>query len=352
MQIGVGLIFRWCAILASVFDDFAQWRRARKSVMVRKQGDKFIVERASDAKTALVAEIPVGSVFSGESAHRLRKYAIDFELGDSEIVARRLSVPSQAKDVLPGIVRNQIERLSPWPFAKTAYGFEAIKNEANRQSLDVSVLMASQKVIDSLRDQLAASNLSPHRFIARLGEGEAALAVWTSPTARESAARANAPRVIAAVLAAFVLASASITAWALVDASAMGSERDDVAARARSLRPNNASSTTGASGTPAQSRSEQAWAMKESAPAAVMVLEALASALPDNAYLTDLSLERAAVRITGLSNDPPPLINALQQSGRFTGVHFFAATTKDPEKGGYRFSIEAQAAPQSQSAGN
>jgi general secretion pathway protein L len=354
MQIGVGLIFRWFAILASVVEDFARWRRVRNSVVIKKRGDDFIVERILDAERAPIAKIPASSILPTDVAQRLRNHAIDFELDDSEVVARRLTVPFQAKDVLSGIVRNQIERLSPWPFDKTAYGFEMMKNEANRQSLDVSVLMASQKTIDGLRDQLSASNVSPERFVSRIdrdGE-EATLALWTRATREGSWGRANAPRLIAAGVAAFVLLSASITAWALIDASAIWGDRDDVAARARALRQNSASSAATPATKGSERRSEHAWAMKENTPAAVMVLDALASALPDNAYLTDLSLERAAVRITGLSNDPPPLIDALQQSGRFTGVHFFAATTKDPEKGGYRFSIEAQAAAPNKSAGD
>jgi general secretion pathway protein L len=352
MQIGVGLIFQWFAILASIIEDLGQWRRARRSLVIKKQADSFVIEQVSDGGTASIVEIPQGSVLPKEVAHRLRNHTIDFELGGSEVVARRLTVPSQAKDVLPGIVRNQIERLSPWPFAKTIYGFAPVKNEANRQSLDVWVLMTSQRTIDGLRDRLAASDLSPHRIVARSGGDQEALALWTRASGRESSVRANAPRLIAAAFAAFVLLSASVTAWALIDASAVWEQHDDAAARARSLRQNSASSSAATPAAGSGSQGARAWTMKENTPAAVMIIDALARALPDNAYLTDLNLEHAAVRITGLSIDPPPLINALQQSGRFTGARFFAATTKDLEKGGYRFNIEAQAAPPTKSTGD
>jgi general secretion pathway protein L len=158
--------------------------------------------------------------------------------------------------------------------------------------------------------------------------------------------------LVAAAFAAFVLLSASVTAWAFIDTSAVWEQRDEAAARARSLRQNSASSAGATLATGAETQSARAWTMKENTPAAVMIIDALARALPDNAYLTDLNLEHAAVRITGLSIDPPPLINALQQSGRFTGARFFAATTKDPERGGYRFNIEAQAALPTKSTGD
>jgi general secretion pathway protein L len=352
MQIGFGVVFRWFAVLAAIVEDFAQWRRTRKSVLIRKQGDAFVIEKVSKTGASTIAQVPLDSVLPANIAQSLHKHAIDFELADSEVVARSLTVPSQAKDVLPGIVRNQIERLSPWPLSKTVYGFEAMKSETNAQNVDVSILMSSQKTIEGLRDQLAASNLAPNRFIARRDPAEReALALWTRASAKEGEANANLPRLIAAAVAVFVLLSAGATVWALIDASTIWTERDDIAERAHSLRQNSASSGT-LSPASAGSQSERAWAMKENTPAAVMILNALSSALPDSAYLTELSLERAVVKITGLSNDPPPLINALQQSGQFTGAHFVAATTKDPEKGGYRFSIEAQAAPQNKSAGD
>ena len=61
--------------------------------------------------------------------------------------------------------------------------------------------------------------------------------------------------------------------------------------------------------------------------------------------MTELTLERATLRVSGLAADAPPLIAALEQSGKFAGAHFFATTTKDADSGRYKFSVEARVAP-------
>jgi general secretion pathway protein L len=353
MQIGVGLILRWLAILASLVEDFVQWRRARNAVVVRKRGDEFVVERVSNGESSVMAQVAVGSALSTGVAQTLRDYAIDFELDDSEVVSRRIVVPSQAKDVLPGIVRNQMERLSPWPAAKTIYGFEAARSATSEKGFDVRILMASHRMIEHLCERLAASNLAPRRIIARTGldRQSAPVALWSLSTGRDGVKTARLPRLIAAALATLVVLSIGVTTWALLAASDAWAERDELVAREHAFRKEKVSAAPKGPAD-AANQPRRAWAMKENAPAAVLVLEALARAFPDNAYLIDLSLERAIVRVTGLSPDAPPLINALQQSGQFSGVHFFAATTKDPERASYRFNIEAEVAPQLKLPGN
>ena len=74
-------------------------------------------------------------------------------------------------------------------------------------------------------------------------------------------------------------------------------------------------------------------------------VEALSRALPDNAYLTELSLENATVRIVGLAKDAPSLIAPLEHSGAMTGVHFSSPTTREPDGTHFRFHIEGRAEP-------
>jgi len=82
--------------------------------------------------------------------------------------------------------------------------------------------------------------------------------------------------------------------------------------------------------------------LKETAPAGVMVLDALSQALPDSAYLTELTLQKSSVRIVGLGSDVPSLIAPLEQSGQFVDAHFFAPTTRGPDARLYWFHIEAR----------
>jgi general secretion pathway protein L len=90
---------------------------------------------------------------------------------------------------------------------------------------------------------------------------------------------------------------------------------------------------------------ERAWFLKETSVSSVMLLEALSRALPQSAYLTEIRLENATLRMTGLADDAPGLLAPLERSGHLTGVHFFAPTTRGPDGKSFRFSIEAHVEP-------
>jgi len=90
---------------------------------------------------------------------------------------------------------------------------------------------------------------------------------------------------------------------------------------------------------------QRAWYTKETSLSVVVLLEGLSRALPESAYLTELRLEGATLRIVGLANDAPSLVALLERSGRLTDVRFFAPTTRSPDGKRFRFNIEAQVEP-------
>ena len=85
-------------------------------------------------------------------------------------------------------------------------------------------------------------------------------------------------------------------------------------------------------------------ARKWATPSAVMVLEALSKALPDEAHLTELRIESGKVQIAGLATDAPALIRLIEQSRQFTKATFFAPTVRG-SSGGQSFHIEAHMEP-------
>src|SRR5262249_26113376 len=95
----------------------------------------------------------------------------------------------------------------------------------------------------------------------------------------------------------------------------------------------------------AQSRGPEA--KKRFTPATVIVLDQLASILPDGTYLTDLTLEGGRLRISGVSSNAVELVPLLEKSGHFRNASFYAPTTRLSGSTSDRFSIEATLAPQS-----
>jgi general secretion pathway protein L len=89
-------------------------------------------------------------------------------------------------------------------------------------------------------------------------------------------------------------------------------------------------------------------ARKRLAPVVVVVLDELSSVLPDNTYLSDLSLDGEHLRITGVSANAAELVPILEGSGHFKNATFYAPTTRLAGGVTDRFSIEATVVSQPQ----
>jgi hypothetical protein len=426
IEIGT-VLRRWIEVLTAAYFAGREALRARQALTVACENGRFIVRRSRPDRgngehpeepnepQETLAALTAGAPIPTEVTRAARTGLIVFELPADLVVVRRIAVPVQAREFLPGIVRNQIERLSPWYADQVVYGFDADVNEEDAATLDVRVLIALRTAIDKARDELAAAGLRIDRIVARQpssasppphgqgtwrgpsspspglpGEGAfgklklAIESLWggylTRPTpspprqAEEGratfsrhagrgpsgdAARsvtlwsrvadvspehlARAVRRVGAGIATAVAASLALSLWAISSAASLGGESEEVEARVRTLQRQ--IQGPAAQSLASLSPSERAWYAKETAPTAAIVLEALSRALPDGAYLTELRLENATLRIIGLANDAPSLVAPLEHSGHLTDVHFFAPTTRGPNDTLFRFNIEARVEP-------
>jgi general secretion pathway protein L len=300
----------------------------------------------SESSPAESAVLAAGTRAPDDVVRAARNGFVVLELPTDKIVMRRISVPAQAREFLPGIVRNQVERLSPWPVDQTVYGFDAAVSQEDSAALDVRVFISSHAAVNGARDELDAIGLPPDRIVARQDgpQGGAPVALWSrlADVPRETVERTR--RQIAVAIAAFAMFSVGLSLWAFFSAASLRSESDELAARAKTLQRQVQGSRTPqviASLPPA----ERAWAWKEIAPSTVIVLEVLSRALPDAAYLTELRLDNSTLRMIGLTSDAPSLIAPLERSGHLTAVHFFAPTTRGPDGTLFKFNIEAQVVP-------
>src|ERR1700744_6508749 len=112
MQILV-FLNRWIEVLAALFTDWRASSQARKSIIVTREEGRFVLRRSGSAANVVFANISPGTQVPSETAEALRNRFISLELAADKVVTRRITVPAQAQEFLPGIVRNQIERLPP-----------------------------------------------------------------------------------------------------------------------------------------------------------------------------------------------------------------------------------------------
>lgn len=355
------VIGRWIEVLAVLYLAMREHRRERRSLIIRDESGKLVIRQAAPDRDAIIRGAPAekegagialstGTAVSADVARAVRDGFVILELATDKIVTRRTSVPAQAREFLPGVVRNQLERLSPWPTDQAVYGFDTAVSEADAAILDVRVLITSRAVIDSALDELAAIGLRVDRIVARESDGQASgratspVAIWSRLADAPRESLEGARRLIGIGIAAAACTAVVLTLWAMVSASAIRTENEALAARAKALQRQVQAGRTAAS-MASLPPAERAWVSKETSASSVIVMEALSRALPDAAYLTELRLEGATLRIVGLADDAPALLAPLQQSGHLTNVRFFAPTTRGPDGKLFRFHIEANVEP-------
>jgi general secretion pathway protein L len=340
MRVGA-ILGRWIEVLAALLFRCQEAWRGRRSLILSHDAAGLLIGRARTRGIAAPSNSSVPVPLTDQVVQAARNGLVVLELPPEKVVARQISLPAKAREFLPGIIRNQIDRLSPWPADEAVYGFAASARREDAAALDVHVLITSRAIIEAARAEIAAIGLVVDRIIVHAGAAVTPVALWSRLA---EAPHSRGRRLIGMAIAGCVGLSFALTLWALISAIAIRDASADLAARTETLERQLHTALSAVSTGPL-TRYEGAWIAKQTEPSTVALLEALSRTLPDDAYLTDLRFERATVRIIGLAADAPSLIAPLEQSGHFSNVHFFAPTTRGSEAALYRFHIEAQVEP-------
>ena len=338
------IVRRWLDGLAGLLLAWREKQRARQGVLISREDAHFVVRSRVRGRESVPQTIVAGAALPPRLANLARNGAVTLEF--KEVVVRRIQVPAPAREFLPGIVRNQIDRLSPWRANETLYGFDSALKGDDPGTLDVCILMQSRAVIDAARDQVATIGLVVNQIVASDPPLVGPITLWSQLSQASAASLRRARWLLGAAIIGMLLVSLGVSVWALHAAASFQEQLDATRARERQVQ---------AALTPQAVRSlppaQRAWVLKQTSPAAVLVLEALSRALPDQAYLTELALENAIIHITGFANDAPSLLVPLERSGFFSDVHFFAQTTRNTESAQFVFHIQARVEPHLDLAG-
>jgi general secretion pathway protein L len=336
---------RWVDHLAGLWLSWQERRRARNGLKIVHEGDALIVRHRNGKQQVLPDISSPDATMPVDLLRAARRSFVMLELAPDEIISRRMTVPGQARDLLPGIVRNQIERLSPWRATQAFYGFD-VQESADAANLDVRILISPRVAVDEARGRVAALGLQVDAVVAGepASSADVGVTLWSRLADPDSGALSRTRRAFGGLMIAAVSIVFALNAWALMSAASADAEGEDVAAQIAALQrqvKGGYSPQSLASFAPA----ERAWALKETSLVAAIVIEALSRALPDNAFLTELNIDGAILRAVGIAQDAPALIAPLEQSGQFKDVHFYAPTTRGADGARFIFHIEARVEP-------
>lgn len=322
-------------------------RPAHLLLLVEQQDGSFALQRTSKAELALPSEpirIVDGRIDAAVSAKMAAVFArarVELVLQDHRFILRPLELPRRASDFLEGIVRAQIDRLTPWSAADAAFGWRPATETASERMV-VTVAATARTLIApfvSAIASLGAETIIVSAPVQNSGSATASIKVFEQKCKGARDARRLRRALIGLLVICGLLCGASI-ASAMIIGGDLEARRDElihrIAERRATLRPG--VDVTSEAGLALERR-------KHEAPSSVIVIEALSRILPDHTYLTELRILGDKMQIAGVTRDPPSLIHLIEQASNFTHATFYAPTTRSPSESGEHFFIEAHIEP-------
>ena len=268
-----------------------------------------------------------------KSAGDWRRAEIELVLSERRFLFPQFQAPRKAAEFLDAIVRSQIDRLTPWTRAQSEVGYASAASTGDETT--VTVAAASKAALDPYVD--AARALGADLVVVfAMQPGGATIRVCVRDVNRAARARSY-RRALVAVLAAaalFASGSATLESWL---SDQRRTAQADVARRIAAMR-------TGADRATQDPQLAALLQRKRDIPPAVVVLEALSRALPDDFYLTQLRISGGRLEIDGVSRSASSLIALLEQTAPFQRAQFSAPTTPAVAEGAEEFHIAADIA--------
>jgi general secretion pathway protein L len=292
-----------------------------------------------DAPSLRIDESEIADPVSPQTRSLLARSSVDVMLAPSRFIFRSLELPQGARPFLDGVVRSQIDRLTPWSANEAAFGWSEPTDAGNGQ-IAVTIAATTRSLVAPIARATIAARANQVRMLTRIGEGQKlVIPVFAQNIGGGDEGQGLLRGIVAGLALSGFVFIVSLGAWLIVggsDDARLADLQNRIAERRAELMNRH--------GPAAEEALKALQARKWATPSAVMVLEALSKTLPDEAHLTELRIESGKVQIAGLATDAPALIRLIEQSRQFTQATFFAPTVR-ASGGGQSFHIEAHIEP-------
>ncbi len=313
-----------------------------KAVRLVEQPDgSFLLKSdgAGEAKDATIGYAD-GKLAAERIAAMLRGSRVELQLSPSHFLFRTIELPAQAADFLEGIVRAQIDRLTPWTAANAVFGCGTsapLGSDRISTSIAVTTRPSAMSYVDAALAYQPAS-------VAITTEGEEEGAGRITVFERKAQRFLNVPQITKALVVIMAVSAVLALLSFAVSTFLVGYYEEQRAEAAGQIARVQVAMRAGAE-TPDRAALQVLERRKHETPSATIVLEQLSRVLPDNTYVTELHITGDKMQVIGISRDTPSLIRLIEQSPNFRRATFFAPTTRQASDPGDRFHIEARLEP-------
>ncbi len=347
------------SFLRQIVEIFSRWmdRVAAAAVMIlsrlvaprvarlAEQANGSFALQAADKSSPSFAPIRISNGVancSAEAAAALKGSKVELAMRPEQFFFRALELPRRASEFLDGIVRAQIDRITPWTANEAVVGWSQPSDVAN-DKISVTIAAAPRAQIIPLTQALGAlgvKSIFVSTTLPNANGDKAAIRVFEQSAAGALEQRQVRRLLLAGLVILGLLTGLTVASDILVGGELQSRQSDvsrRIAERRGIIRAGNDAVTNSALSKLAR--------RKNQTPANVIVLEALSNVLPDNTYVSELRIEGDKVQVIGITGDAPSLIRLIEQSPHFSRATFFAPTTRTPSDPGDRFHIEARIKP-------
>lgn len=333
------LFGEWIAAVSRAVDLLAdRFVRSRRILLAERDDGRFAASTIAPEKGTTLTEVWFRleggkPQLPMEWAAAFRGGRVEVELQPVHVMTHLLDFPSKASDFLDGMIRAQIDRLTPWTVNDVVFGWSSPAPIGNDR-IEVTLAATSKLKVAPLLHLIEALDGASVAVYAKTSAGR--ILLLDRPLRSVIGPAVNLPRLMRVILlSAGIAAAASLLMgayWGDSLQSELGDVRRRISQRRAALRLE-ANGTASSLGLLAK--------RKQTTPSSVMVMEALSRVLPDSTYVTELRIEGDKVQVVGMTQDAPSLIRLLEQSPQFTRATFFAPTTRAANEAGESFHIEA-----------
>lgn len=320
-------------------------RRLPRLQLVEGEVDVFRLEIPFGASTHVEVDsvrIDNGCVIGRNSeqiAAALRGSRTELILRLDRFLFRPLDLPKQAGEFLDGIIRSQIDRLTPWSADEAAFGWSR-PVEIENDRIAFNVVATSRSLILPYVDALKALGVTSI-VVSAVPSGAQPGAVPIEIFQQRGATALNSSKLRRSLIALLVVTGLFCGCAVLADhiaGASLETQKSDVLRRMAKYQRRDEFGDAPATQLELERR-------KGETPPSVVVLEALSKILPDHTYLTELRIEGDRIQTVEITENAPSLIQLFEQSRHFARATFYAPTTRSPGDRGEHFYIEARIKP-------
>ena len=333
------LFGEWIAAVSSGIDALAdRFVRSRRILLAERDDGRFAASTISPESDAALPKVSFRleggkPPLPREWTEAFRGSRVEVELQPVHVMTHLLDFPDRASDFLDGMIRAQIDRLTPWTVNDAVFGWSPPAPIGNDR-IEVTLAATSKLKVAPLLQLVESLDGASVAVYATAPVGRIPLVDRRLRSVIGPAV--NVPRLLRVILLSAGIAAATSLLIGAYWSDSLQSELGDVQRRISQRR---AALRLEANGT--ASGLDLLAKRKQTTPSSVMVMEALSRVLPDSTYVTELRIEADKVQVVGMTQDAPSLIRLLEQSPQFTRATFFAPTTRAANESGESFHIEA-----------